>query len=823
MSNLRHIQIEQQPSTGVYTYPRKVISAQFKCPPRDRAIHAHNLKQQIQQLTAAAVDLHPEQPADSYGLPVEFHSDPNYLLKVDSLEYLRSGIELANVRENNGTWFATVYIPPGKMSFFLRRIDKYALENDKRSGEAKNKDLVESIAGIRLAATRSFWTDETTLFPQNGQAIWWEVWLRCPRGARGDPIIEAFKQEAAQAITLDDRVVRFEERAVLLAWCMPQDWADNPNLMDRLAELRKAKEPAGPYVAMTPADQAAFVQELLSRVTPPPGEAPAVCVLDTGVDWGHPLLAAGMQQASAFAVNPNWLPNDHNGHGTEVAGLCLYGCLTNLFPTTARVALAHCIESVKILPSQGLNDPKNYGAITQEAIARVETAFPTRDRSVCLAVTADGRDQGFPTLWSAAIDQYCSGELDDKRRLMFVSAGNVRDLMEADSGYRYPHTNYAEGIQDPAQSWNAVTVGACTDLVRIHAADRQGWNPIALKGRLCPASTTSMLWGHEWPIKPDIVMEGGNYAIDGLGRIDAADDLSLLTTARPIAGRLLTTFGDTSAATALAARMGAIIQSRYPGFWPETVRGLMVHSAEWTPEMLAEFPYAQRRDRLRCYGWGIPQLERAIWSAENAVTLIYEGQLQPYDKTDGKVKTKDMHVHALPWPADVLQQFPAESVRMRVTLSYFIEPSPGRQGWTRKHRYASYGLRFDVKRPTESLDDFRNRLSSEVQAEDEENEQAEESVPAPQAGNQPWALGQKLRARGSIHSDWWVGSASELAACGCIGVFPVTGWWRERHHLERWNREARYSLIVTLETPRTDIDLYTSVATQVGITPQIEI
>lgn len=332
-----------------------------------------------------------------------------------------------------------------------------------------------------------------------------------------------------------------------------------------------------------------------------------------------------------------------------------------------------------------------------------------------------------------------------------------------------------------------------------------------------------MLWDHEWPIKPDIVMEGGNYAIDGMGRIDAADDLSLLTTARPLSGRLLTTFGDTSAAAALAARMGAIIQSRYPGFWPETVRGLMVHSAEWTRQMLEEFPYARRKERLRCYGWGVPQLEKAIWSAENAVTLIYEGQLQPYCKKDGIVKTKDMHVHALPWPTDVLQQYSAELVRMRATLSYFIEPSPNRQGWTRKHRYASHGLRFDVKRPTESLDEFRNRLSSEAKEEDQDNGQAEEPIPAPQAGNQPWALGQKLRARGSIHSDWWEGSASDLAACGCIGVFPVTGWWRERHHLGRWDRAARYSLIVTLETPRTDIDLYTAIATQVGITPQIEI
>ena len=821
MSKLRHIQIEGTAIASQYL-PRGGGSGLFRCPPRDRTVHAQQLRQDLQDVEAAAAALHSHQLEGSYSVAVEFRSDPDFELMLDSLENRPKGIEIASVRKENGTSVATVHVPPGEISFFLRRIDKYA-SLEAPSGKPKHANLVNSISSMKLAVVRSFWTDEPTLYPQDGQAIWWEVWLRCPRGTAGAPIIAAFRQESAQAIQLDSRVVRFEERAVLLAWCAPQDWANLPNLMDSLAEFRKAKEPAGPYVSMTPADQAAFVQDLLSRVTPPPGEAPAVCVLDTGVDWGHPLLTAGMDQAAALTVDPNWLPNDHDGHGTEVAGLCLYGCLTKLLPSTTPVALAHCLESVKILPPRGVNDPKNYGAITQEAVARAETAFPNRNRSVCLAVTADDRDQGYPTLWSAAIDQYCSGELDDKRRLMFVCAGNVRNLMEADSGYQYPNTNRAEGIQDPAQSWNAITVGGYTDRVNIRDADRQGSNPIAPKGRLCPTSRTSMLWDHKWPIKPDIVMEGGNWAIDGLGRIDAEDDLSLLTTAMPTSGRLLTTFGDTSAATALAARMGAIIQSSYPGFWAETVRGLMVHSAEWTPEMLDEFPRASREDRLRCYGWGVPQLEKAIWSAENVVTLIYEGQLQPYDKTGGGVKTKDMHIHALPWPADVLQQFPSETVRMHVTLSYFIEPSPGRQGWTRKHRYASHGLRFDVRRPTESLDEFRNRLSREVQTQDQENGQAEEPGPAPQSDNQPWELGRNLRVRGSIHSDWWEGSASALVECGHIGVFPVTGWWRERHHLGRWNRAARYSLIVTLETPRTDIDLYAAIATQVGIVPEIEI
>jgi len=801
--------------------------------------HAQKLRQELQNVEATVAAQQPLRTEDSHGTFVEFHSEPGFDLKVDSLANRTTNIEVVNVHQEGDAEVAVVRVPHGKMSFFFKRIDEYEAKNTK-SGNPQNKNLVGGISRIKLAAIRSFWTEMSIPFPDAGQAIWWEVWLRCPHGDEGDPIIEAFRQQAKQAvkqnvqvmgeadrtIALDSHVVRFRERAVLLAWCTPEAWANAPDLIDNLAELRKAKEPAGPYVSSPSSFQAALVNELLSRTEFPPASAPSVCILDTGVDWGHPLLAAGINQASALSVDPNWRPTDHDGHGTEMAGLCLYGCLTKVFSDTTTVTLSHWLESVKILPPQGANDPQNYGFITQEAVYRAEALFPNRNRVACLAVTADDRDQGYPSSWSAAIDQHCSGELDDTRRLLFVSAGNVRDLMDFGSGYQYPRTNHGQSIEDPAQSWNAVTVGGYTDRIMIQDATRQGWSPVAPKGCLCPTSRTSLLWGpdSEWPFKPDIVMEAGNWAADDKGRVEPVNDLSLLTTLRRSTSdhRLLTTFGDTSAATALAARMGARIQSKYPDYWPETIRGLMVHSADWTQEMLTEFPPPRRKDRLRCYGWGVPHEEKAIWSAENAVTLIFEGQLQPYCKGETRIKTKDMHIHTLPWPADVLNQFPSESVRMRVTLSYFIEPSPGRQGWTQKHRYASHGLRFDVKRPTESDEDFRNRLTREAQEEDEDGEQLETVAPTSQAKKQPWILGKNLRSRGSIHSDYWEGTASDLAACGCIGIYPVTGWWRERPHLNRWDRAARYSLIVSLETERTDIDLYTAIETQVSIKPEVE-
>jgi len=56
-----------------------------------------------------------------------------------------------------------------------------------------------------------------------------------------------------------------------------------------------------------------------------------------------------------------------------------------------------------------------------------------------------------------------------------------------------------------------------------------------------------------------------------------------------------------------------------------------------------------------------------------------------------------------------------------------------------------------------------------------------------------------------------------VASCGKLAVFPVTGWWRERHHLGKHDRDARYALLVTIHTPEQAVDLYTPIAQQVGL------
>ncbi|MGH8727550.1 MAG: S8 family peptidase, partial [Burkholderiales bacterium] len=190
----------------------------------------------------------------------------------------------------------------------------------------------------------------------------------------------------------------------------------------------------------------------------------------------------------------------------------------------------------------------------------------------------------------------------------------------------------------------------------------------------------------------------------------------------------------------------------------------------------------------------------------DSLTLVLQATFHPFE--DGKMR--EMHLHALPWPKEILEGLGETPVRLRVTLSYFIEPNPGRRGWKRRHRYASHALRFDVKSPTESTDDFRKRLNQQALEEDEEK-------PSASVDSTAWFLGEQARNKGSIHSDIWVGTAADLADRGVIGIYPVSGWWKDQPKRDRSQVGALYALVVSIDTDAQGVDIWTPVATQIGV------
>src|SRR5690606_13983980 len=83
-------------------------------------------------------------------------------------------------------------------------------------------------------------------------------------------------------------------------------------------------------------------------------------------------------------------------------------------------------------------------------------------------------------------------------------------------------------------------------------------------------------------------------------------------------------------------------------------------------------------------------------------------------------------------------------------------------------------------------------------------------------GTSRWALGADTVFKGSVHSNYWTGSAADIASCNTLAIFPLaSGWCKQLKNQNKHDSELRYSLIVSIETPDSEIDIYTPIAIQV--------
>lgn len=793
----------------------------------------------------------PVEEAEATGTYITFVSFPGLELAIESLESHRSGPqpELVAVQEEQtpgGPVFnATVFIPDRKKEFFLKKLEQYVATADVQEGKPDNAALIEGIASIRRATIRELWTDPFDEFPTDTTELrWWEVWLRRDDGKEHARLMQYARQHGLKTSA---HYLGFDDRTIVLMRATAEQLAMTFRSIDDIAELRRPHEVSSFLPGLSAAEQREWVRELQSRVRHAGSDSPVVCILDRGIQASHPLLEDSISSEDLHAVEQSWRKDVAiYPHGTEMAGLALYGDLQTAITSPHNIHLGHRLESVKLLPDTGDNDPDVYGAVTARAVDQPEITDRDRRRIFMLAITAESampgagaevrdrpkQESGPPTAWSATVDALAFGrgiddaspkftylDRDEKAvpRLFVISAGNVRDVRAEDD---HLDRSDAENVEDPAQSWNAITVGAYAEHDTMdHALDLfEGYVPIAPRGELSPTSRTSVSFDQKrWPFKPDVVAPGGNLARtpDGTG-VDTPENLAILTTRLQHPGvGYFTTTRDTSAATAQVAAIAADIRAAYPHLRPETVRALVVHSAEWTSAMETRFGAAATKkdavNLLRRYGMGVPSLDRATRSASNALTLVDEAVIHPYERKGNSSigKAREMNLHKLPWPIAELSDLGETMVRLRVTLSYFIEPNPSNRGWNGRYAYPSHGLRFAMKRPEDNMDAFRQRINKQAREEGEK--------PLELKTETGWLFGRDQQtSSGSLHTDIWRGTAADLASKEAIVVYPVAGWWKNRPKMDQSDQGVNYSLVVSIEAPEVEVDLWAAVEQQVA-------
>lgn len=776
--------------------------------PRIRAEHGRKLSNELDVALAAITELRGADPRlePAAGGHIEVELRPG--TSADVLEWKKQGIRPGATKDRDNARTVALYVPDNAREAIQQILHDYLSGPLSPKGNPPNASRVEKIEEIRRARLEVFWTDDPSALPDNPQhQMWWAIWAHRDNEAAVEDVCRRLSLRAASS----DRRLYFPEAVVIPVLARRAAIELMTFATGVVSELRRASDNPAFFLEDARESQNEWVDDLAGRIVWPGNKVPAVCVMDTGVNRGHSLIEPALAAADQHAIDRDWGVDDHHSHGTAMAGLALHGDLTAALSDRSERRLNHRLESVKLLPPHDMdpNDPHSYGVISQTAVSLAEIAAPERSRVFCMAVTNDNVSGARPSTWSAAIDQAAAGTMngdddDAPKRLFVISAGNVPAEIEfarISQQDDYP-------AEDPSQAWNAITVGGYTDLNQISDVGYEDWSCLAGPGELSPYSRTSVNWAHaRAPIKPEVVLEAGNRALSpGRREVLSLDSLSLLTASPTTGANALTAFQATSAATAQAARMVAMLTAEHPNYWPETIRALVIHSAEWTEPMLEQLNSpAGKKDRyplMRRFGYGVPDFDRASASAQDHLALIAQAHIQPF-RLKGQREFNECHYYQLPLPAAILEDLQNTVVVLKVTLSYFVDPNPGFSANVDPQRYQSFGLRFDLQRRAELVERFKQRVNA---AEREDGARAPSH-----ADDARWMFGPGSISAGSLHCDVWSGPAVELLGRELLCVKPVVGWWRNRAAKDIVNRKTRYSLVVTLKAPGVEVDLYNGV------------
>jgi len=281
-------------------YTSKTPPPRSPLPQRDRATHAQAVRSTLDAaLTMAEAWRREREPDLAQGTPgfyLDFEIHPGAEMAADLLENRRKNIELVAVRQESETtnMVATVFVPDAAADHFLKKVEAYRAENTK-TGKPKNEALISRIQTIALAAVRSVYTDDQTLFPAAGERIWWELWIRQGHVEAFDAVIHGLEIPASpQRLVFPDREVRLvlgDEITIARLFLNS----------DAIAELRRAKDTPALFVDWSNVEQAAWSSDLAARLVIPQNRDVVVCVLDTGVTQAHPLLSPALDVSDVHA------------------------------------------------------------------------------------------------------------------------------------------------------------------------------------------------------------------------------------------------------------------------------------------------------------------------------------------------------------------------------------------------------------------------------------------------------------------------------------------------------------------------------------------
>ncbi|MDY6864457.1 MAG: S8 family peptidase [Halobacteriota archaeon] len=400
--------------------------------------------------------------------------------------------------------------------------------------------------------------------------------------------------------------------------------------------------------------------EELNIGSKPPEDATGILVVDSGILSSHPLLenAVGDEIAVGTRYSTNVSedrPYDDVGHGTQVAGLALYGDIDE------------CIRNRNFDPEAWIFSAKvmfkdEYGYATydedellehqlDEAVRRIVKEY-SKCKIINLSIgdSAKRMYEGKRQFNLAALVDELSKELNV---IFVVSAGNYEyQIQDEYPNFLLDDSTDRVKIIDPATSALALTVGALSKNAIDEALleDLVGY----------PSLITRVGPGYKGMIKPELVENGG----DGF---DREFDVITINPHWIEDGCLFTKDCGTSFSAPNVSNYIARLMNKFPDRSPNLIKALLIYSAsipEKRPAILSEIGIndsdKKAMNLLKVYGFGKPNFDKCIFSEDNRVVLLRENTIKP----------NNIHVY----PVYLSKEFIEEKGNRQISVTLVFDP-----------------------------------------------------------------------------------------------------------------------------------------------------
>ena len=547
----------------------------------------------------------------------------------------------------------------------------------------------------------------------------------------------------------------------------------------------------------------------LGPISGPGGDAPVVCVVDSGVADGNPFLTP-VTRADLLRTYLKQVPGtgDDSGHGSGVASLAAYYALN--VSGGAENAGKVWVASARILDGNNQADERFLPRVLEEVV-REFVRFGVRVFN--LSVNIVNRRWGAESKRTVERKSWVARTIDRLSRehdvVFVVSTGNLETWQVAefyDGGKDYPAylADEEAKILDPGHAALALSVGA---LARTTLAVGSAGGARAVAGQNQPAPFTRCGPGINREIKPELIEHGGNYLIDpGGGRVRANHGTGIAVASRELSPALVYDAGTSLAAPRVAHKLALLLRDlralgvARPG--APLLRALLVNSAQYPEgEEFEAFKEAMAavdpNHWLDVAGYGVPDDGRAATSDRHSALFIYQGEID----ANGIV------YFSIPVPAALRR---ARRGRRRLTVTVAHAPEVQRWGL---EEYLGTRLRWKLFRGDVSPDDVEAAMSYDEDADKSErggaaDGGAEERNEAGAPKDLQFEIGVTRRSRGTVQHDVYEWTAHQ-------DRYSENSYTLAVESRERWDRKrpppVPFAVAVRLEDTGRTVPVFTEV------------